>query len=383
MALTGLVWGLGCILGPLIGGGFSDSSATWRWAFYINLLLFAVCSPVYLFVLESIQPDAATPFAQKLRRLDWVGVVLNAGIYVTFVMVFTFGGATWAWNSGRTISLFVVFGVVLLAFCVQQGLALFTTTTRRLFPVDFLRSRTQLLLYISTSATATCLFVPIYYIPLYFSFVHGDSGIMAAVRLLPFICLNIAANMVSGALMPKYGFYVPWYLAGSILSLIGGSLMYALIDTNTSKGTIYGLSILVAVGAGFAQQAAYSVSPAKVSHPSRVPDAIGFINVAQIGGIVISLTITSTVFQNVGFSHLQTALAGTGLPDHEIRAALAGAKSAALEGLSPELKRRVTEGIVAAIGDGWILLVAAGAVGVVAAAGMRWERLFMEVAAGG
>jgi hypothetical protein len=31
MGLTGLVWGTGCILGPVIGGGFSDSSATWRW----------------------------------------------------------------------------------------------------------------------------------------------------------------------------------------------------------------------------------------------------------------------------------------------------------------------------------------------------------------
>jgi len=31
MGLTGLVWGTGCILGPVIGGSFSDSSATWRW----------------------------------------------------------------------------------------------------------------------------------------------------------------------------------------------------------------------------------------------------------------------------------------------------------------------------------------------------------------
>jgi MFS family permease len=30
-ALTGLSWGIGAILGPVIGGAFSDSSATWRW----------------------------------------------------------------------------------------------------------------------------------------------------------------------------------------------------------------------------------------------------------------------------------------------------------------------------------------------------------------
>jgi hypothetical protein len=31
---TGLTWGLGTVLGPIIGGAFTDSSAGWRWAFY-------------------------------------------------------------------------------------------------------------------------------------------------------------------------------------------------------------------------------------------------------------------------------------------------------------------------------------------------------------
>lgn len=30
-ALIGLSWGVGAILGPVIGGAFSVSSATWRW----------------------------------------------------------------------------------------------------------------------------------------------------------------------------------------------------------------------------------------------------------------------------------------------------------------------------------------------------------------
>jgi MFS family permease len=33
----GVVWGSGAVLGPVVGGAFSTSSATWRWAFYINL----------------------------------------------------------------------------------------------------------------------------------------------------------------------------------------------------------------------------------------------------------------------------------------------------------------------------------------------------------
>jgi len=91
MALTGLTWGLGCILGPIIGGSFADSGATWRWSFYLLVLLLALFSPVYLFMLKPFQPRPDVTTGEKLKNLDWVGAVLNAGVYTTFVMVFTFG----------------------------------------------------------------------------------------------------------------------------------------------------------------------------------------------------------------------------------------------------------------------------------------------------
>ena len=31
---SGLIWGVGTVLGPVVGGGFE--LYTWRWAFYIN-----------------------------------------------------------------------------------------------------------------------------------------------------------------------------------------------------------------------------------------------------------------------------------------------------------------------------------------------------------
>jgi MFS family permease len=36
-ALMGLSWGVGAILGPVIGGAFADSSATWRWVSFFAL----------------------------------------------------------------------------------------------------------------------------------------------------------------------------------------------------------------------------------------------------------------------------------------------------------------------------------------------------------
>lgn len=37
LAISMSVWGFGNVLGPIVGGLFATSPATWRWGFYINV----------------------------------------------------------------------------------------------------------------------------------------------------------------------------------------------------------------------------------------------------------------------------------------------------------------------------------------------------------
>jgi MFS family permease len=48
---TSLTWGLGTVLGPIIGGSFSGSLAGWRWAFYIRVL-----NPLFKHALKVTMP---------------------------------------------------------------------------------------------------------------------------------------------------------------------------------------------------------------------------------------------------------------------------------------------------------------------------------------
>lgn len=123
MALIGFFWGIGAVLGPVIGGGFAVSSATWRWAFYINLVVFAVSAPVHVFYLPSIHPSQGVSGRERLVRLDLIGFVLGAGVWVAFLLALTMAGSQWAWDDGRTIATFVVFGVTLIAYALQQYFA--------------------------------------------------------------------------------------------------------------------------------------------------------------------------------------------------------------------------------------------------------------------
>ena len=380
-ALCGLVWGVGTVCGPLVGGGFAISSATWRWAFYINLILAVVAAPAIIFWLPSYQPRKDTGFIDKLKHVDWLGTVLIAAVYTTYVVAITFGGAEWAWGNYRFITMISFFGAILITFIVTQYFSILTTPERRIFPGHFLKHRSFLLLYFGTAAAGAALFVSVYFIPLYFQFARGDTAIMAAVRLLPFITIMVTFIMLNGGLMPVFGYYMPWYLFSGVLMLIGGTLMHT-VDENTSNSAIYGYSVLIAAGAGSSAQTAYSVVPAKLP-PQEVSAGVGFINLAQIGSIVIALTIAGSVFQNLAFQNLMAALAPYHFPVEEIRNALAGTQSAVFATGTEEVRSVAVRAVIDAMSSVYILVIVSGAVTIVSALAMKREKLFMKPEVGG
>jgi hypothetical protein len=318
---------------------------------------------------------------QKFKEIDWVGGILVGAVFVLFMIVVTFGGSTFAWDSGATIALWVVFGVCLVGFIIQQAFSLFTTKEKRIFPVHFLKSRTMILLYAATGGAASANATTIYYIPLFFQFTRGDSAIKAAVRLLPFIILFVFSVMVAGGSLPVVGRYKIYYVFGGALTIVGSALMFT-IDAGTSVARIYGYEILIAVGTGLMFQNAYAVAVAKV--PRRdTAYAIGFINVSQIGTIAIALAIAGSLFQNLGFNALKSALASFDLPDDYVRSALAGSVSPIFKSTDQQIIQVAVKVVAQTIQRVFGTAIAAGAVIFICGLLMSNEKLDLDVAAGG
>lgn len=283
-----IVWGLGAVLGPAIGGAFSISKATWRWGFYINLVLGALAAPIWLFLLPSVHPTKGVSIKDRLLRLDCLGFILSAAAWSIFTIVFIAGGNNWAWKDGRTIASLVVCGVLTVAYILQQYFCILTAPSTRSFPGHLLRYKVHIPLGTSTACAISSLYVAIYYIPVYFQFVESDSPLKAAVRILPLVLVAVAVSFSSGSLRAKVKYYKPHYLVSGILITVGSALFYVYIDPSVSAGVIYGVSVVMALGIGLTWQIGYTVATLKVL-PQDIGNALSIQNLSQIGGSTIAL----------------------------------------------------------------------------------------------
>lgn len=108
----GFFWGLGTIVGPLIGGALAEISAYgWRWSFWI----LTICGALELVGVAAFFPDynpkKEETTIQKLAYVDWLGATLMAAWFAFFVSVLSIAGTTFTWGSGASIAVRFILSV--------------------------------------------------------------------------------------------------------------------------------------------------------------------------------------------------------------------------------------------------------------------------------
>ncbi|KAL8971655.1 MAG: hypothetical protein Q9183_000944 [Haloplaca sp. 2 TL-2023] len=360
MAGVAVAWGAGTVVGPIVGGAFADSAATWRWAFYINLVLGAVLAPAYLFILPDFENHPNNTLVSKLKLVDWIGTTVLMGGSAFLIMAMNFGGSVFAWDSSEEIAFWVMTGIFLILMFLVTYFHPLVSNENKLYPSHFLKKFELVNLQIQLLMVSGLMFALTYYLPLFFQFTKGDSPLDAGVRILPFIVMIVFFSLLNGGLMPKFGYYMPWYLVGSVLVLIGSSLLYT-IEVETPIATIYGYTVLIGIGIGLYVTAGFSVVPFLVA-PKDINNAIGFMAIAQVVGGNIFLSMAGCMYQNYGQSRLAPVLGTTSQQD--ISGVIAGTSNPLFQSLSPEIRMMVVEQITSVMANIWAIMIAGAAINV-------------------
>ena len=190
---------LGIILGPLLGGLFTEH-VTWRWCFYINLPLGGVAGLFMVLVTIPDQTTKQTPSLAYVRSLlpyfDLTGFALFAPASIMFLMALQFGSGDYGWNSSQVIGLFCGAGVTAVIFVLWER----RMGNDAMIPLPMVRQKIVWSSSVSYALLMTSIIVGSNFIPIFLQSIKGLSPAMSGVYMLASIIPQLILTVISGAL---------------------------------------------------------------------------------------------------------------------------------------------------------------------------------------
>ncbi|MCS0639241.1 MDR family MFS transporter [Streptomyces sp. LP05-1] len=297
--LFGAVFGATSVLGPLLGGLFTQH-LSWRWVFYVNL-------PVGIVALFAIAAALHIPARSARHTIDYPGTVLIASVATCLVLVASLGGTTWAWSSPGIIGL-AVLGAVLLVWFVRVE----RRAAEPVLPLKLFRIRTFALVSVISFVIGFAMFGAMTYLPTFLQVVQGITPTMSGVHMLPMVLGLLLTSTVSGQLVSRTGRWKVFPVAGTAVTAAGLLLLHRM--TETSSVTEMSLYFFVfGAGLGLVMQVLVLVVQNAVSYEDLGVATSGATFFRSIGAS-FGVAIFGTIFTSRLTTKLTEALAGRQVP---------------------------------------------------------------------
>ncbi|MCF3125286.1 MFS transporter [Streptomyces arenae] len=297
--LFGAVFGATSVLGPLLGGLFTEH-LSWRWVFYVNL-------PIGVIALLVIATTLHIPVRDTKHTIDYLGTFLIASVATCLVLVASLGGTTWAWGSPQIVGLAVLGAVLAAAFVAVEKKAV-----EPVLPLKLFRIRTFALSAVISFVVGFAMFGAMTYLPTFLQVVQGVSPTMSGVHMLPMVFGMLLSTTASGQIVSRTGRWKVFPVAGTAVTTLGLLLLHQL-NANSSTGEMSAYFFVFGLGLGLVMQVLVLIVQNAVSYEDLGVATSGATFFRSIGAS-FGVAIFGTIFTNRLGDKLTDALAGQQLP---------------------------------------------------------------------
>ena len=195
MGVIGAVFAVSSVAGPLLGGWLTEGVG-WRWTFWMNVPLGLVALIAAIVLLHLPKGTTSKP------KIDVGGMMTLAAATGCLVLVASWGGNGYAWNSPVIIGLSIA--TVVLA-------ALFILIERRavepIIPPALFRQRNFNLTTAAGLLIGITMFGAIGYLPTLLQMTFGADPTLAGLLMVPMMGAMLVSSLLSGWLVSRYGRY--------------------------------------------------------------------------------------------------------------------------------------------------------------------------------
>ncbi|KAH8847002.1 hypothetical protein MCOR27_010893 [Pyricularia oryzae] len=269
-AIVSSMFGVASLVGPPLGGAFTDSPrTTWRWCFWINLPIGAVAG-VCMFASirasrghrltsnkeheKNSQISAPISLQQKFFQLDPLGTLLLIPAVASLLIALQWGGTTYDWKDGRVWGCLLCSGLLLIAFVAVE----IRLGNDAMIPPQLIGRRSLLVGVLFIAALSAAMYTHVFFLPFYFQVVLGLSATNSGLRTLAYVgTMALSGVFAGGAMSSAKGGWVskhkPYAWLGASLFATGAGLLHTLApDSSTAR--MVGYQLLAGIGLGVAWQ---------------------------------------------------------------------------------------------------------------------------------